>query len=298
LPSPFAPSRPSAGKVRLAQWFYRVANRSNAPFVVDATLYPERLRFRLKPHLGARAMAYLMNGYEPETTELLDRLYESGTILDVGENIGLIAVPLAVRTRGRADRQRHVIAFEALPSNHQALVWNVHANGLESLIRPLPIALGAERKQVKIQIEGDDPSRTGTVNILPSTFKFRQIDLEIHRLDDLLEDGSIPHDVTLVKIDTDGYDLEVLRGARRLLVEHRPMCHVELNLHCLGWHGQTIDDVLGFAEERRYRLFSQTGYNSGRLAVYEPGMAFFDNALLVPTEIVGDPRIASLIRAA
>jgi FkbM family methyltransferase len=282
------------GKVRAAQAVYRMANRANAPFLITTTLYPEAFRFRLNLTSAHERMAFLMNGYEPETTELLDRMYENGTVLDVGANVGLVAVPLAARTRDRADRLPHVIAFEALPSNHEALVWNLSANHLESVVQAFPLALGAERKRVKIQIEGDDPARTGTANILPSAWDFKQIDLEVYRIDDLVEEEVIPRDVTVVKIDTDGYDLEVLRGARTMLEQQRPICLAELNLHCLGWHQQTLDDVLRFAEDVRYRVLTQTGYNSGVFVLYRPGTAFFDNALLVPYERVDEPRIRAI----
>lgn len=275
---------PIRGKVRIGQFLYRIANRRSAPFTVTAQLYPERFTFRLNLTSAHERMAFLMNGYEPETTALLEAFYQGGTILDIGANIGLVAIPLAARTRSRAGAEPHVMAFEALSSNHEALVWNVRENDLESAMRTLPIALGAERKRVKIQIEGDDPARTGTANILPARFKFKEIDLEVHSLDDLWRDRMIPDDVTLIKIDTDGYDLEVLRGARRLLAQQRPACHVELNLHCLGWHNQTLEDVLGFVEGIGYELLSQTGYNSGRFIPYRRGMPFFDNALLLPTE--------------
>lgn len=87
-----------------------------------------------------------------------------------------------------------------------------------------------------------------------------------------------------MKIDTDGYDLEVLRGARQLLAQQRPACHVELNLHCLGWHNQTLEDVLDLVEGISYELLSQTGYNSGTFVPYRRRMPFFDNALLLPME--------------
>lgn len=274
------------GKVRAGQMLYRLANRENNPFVITTTLFRERFVFRLNLTSAHERMGFLMNGYEPETTALLERLYQGGVILDIGANIGLVVIPLARRTRDRASSLPHVFAFEALPSNHEALASNVKANGLDDIITTLPIALGAERKQVKIQIEGDDPSRTGTANILPADLEFKAIDLEVIPLDDLIENGLIPSDITLIKIDTDGYDLQILRGARRLLTRQRPVCHVELNLHCLGWNHQTLEDVLRFIESIDYELLSQTSDNSHVFRRYLRGMPFFDNALIVPSEKV------------
>jgi len=277
---------PLRGKVRLGQLFYSLANRAKQPFSIETTLYAERLRFRLNLTSAHERMAFLMNGYESDTVELLDALYSGGTILDIGANIGLIAVPLSVRTANRATSAPHIYAFEALPSNAASLAENVRLNALETRIRVLPRALGSERKQVHIQIEGDDPSRTGTANILPESYDFQKIALEIERLDDIIASGDVPADVSLIKLDTDGYDLEILRGARTLLRERRPLCHVEMNLICHGWHGTTLDDAIAFANELDYDVYVQTAYSSGVFRRYSPELPFFDNMLMIPRENV------------
>ena len=263
-----------------------MANRTRQPFSIETTLYSDRLRFRLNLTSAHERMAFLMNGYESDTVSLLDSLYSGGTILDIGANIGLIAGPLAARTAKRATSAPHIFAFEALPSNSASLAENVRLNALDARIRVLPRALGSERKQVHIQIEGDDPSRTGTANILPDSYDFQKIALEIERLDDVIASGDIPADVSLIKLDTDGYDLEILRGARTLLRERRPVCHVELNLICHAWHGVTLDDAVAFAGELDYDVYVRTAYSSRVFRLYRRELPFFENVLLIPRENV------------
>jgi hypothetical protein len=58
-----------------------------------------------------------------------------------------------------------------------------------------------------------------------------------------------------IKIDVDGYDLNVLRGARALLRSERPVIFGEFSAHCLRWHQQSIADVIREAGEIGYSVW-------------------------------------------
>jgi hypothetical protein len=58
-----------------------------------------------------------------------------------------------------------------------------------------------------------------------------------------------------MKLDTDGYDLFVLMGAKGLLERAQPPILGEFSAHCLNWHGQTVADVRDFVDTFDYRVF-------------------------------------------
>ncbi len=211
-------------------------------------------------HSWLQRIAFLTGGYEPDTTRFLSdlsaRLGSSGYMLDVGANVGLIAIPYA--KMGPHDSLR-VLAVEAVPDNAAALRRNVASNGLEKAIAVLPLALGAERKIVDIQVEGDlrGGEGTGTANILPdgSTYECVRQQIEVETLDALAAAGRAPDGCNVMKIDTDGYDLMVLQGAGEFISRNRPVIFGELAKHCLGWHGQSISDVVAWAAKRRYEVW-------------------------------------------
>ena len=60
-----------------------------------------------------------------------------------------------------------------------------------------------------------------------------------------------------MKIDTDGYDLFILKGAKLLLTESRPLIYGEFSAHCLGWHGQTVIDVIEYMKSFKYCVYSK-----------------------------------------
>jgi FkbM family methyltransferase len=276
------------GKVAIGNYFYKFFVRRGAtPFAVETTLFPEKLIFRLDLDCAHERMAYLMGQYEQETAAFLIDLWHGGSFLDVGANIGLISLPIAARLKARTNSPcSFIYAVEAMPSNFLALCTNISLNKLDRLIVPINIGVGAEEGETSIQIEGDDAERTGTANVLP-TGSGHSVPLKIRPIDLLVAQKQLPGDIALIKIDTDGYDFEVLKGAQKLLRENRPLIYAELDEHCLSWHGYGINDVRAYLDGIDYyvwpmKSFSPPSFNSMVTPEYKM------NCLVVPKERAND----------
>lgn len=269
---------PFRGRVRAGMSLYRLLHRPGDVWQVETALFPERLRFRLNLQSAHERMAWLMNGYEPTTTDLFASLHRDGSILDVGANIGLIALPLARRTR-----DARLFAFEPVPSNFVALTRHIEWNRLDHRITPFPFALGDRDGMTEIAVEV--PGQSGTANILPAYPDANHFEIELRTIDSLISDGTVPGRIDLVKLDTDGYDLHVLRGATKMLREHRPIIYAELNDHCLHWHGERVEDAEALLRQYEYELLPRIGGPDERRFRRTPPLRPFDaDALLVPAE--------------
>jgi FkbM family methyltransferase len=157
-----------------------------------------------------QAEAYLVGGFESELVRFVGReLAHGGVFVDVGANIGLIALPVAA-----ADRRIQVIAFEPHPGNAARLRANLAANpGLRVEVREL--ALGAAPGQV--HLESDDPRHTGWFRVSPDG---HGVLARMETLDEELPSG----DIDVLKIDAEGSEPAILRGAEQLLSERRVGC--------------------------------------------------------------------------
>lgn len=273
---------PFRGKVRIFLLFYRLLGLSKRHIVLETRLRrPVAFRAELDLHAWLQRLAFLTGGYEEDTVDFLVRLHRfagSGYLLDVGANIGLIAIPFAKLTGGR------VVAVEAVPDNVIVLRHNVAANDLNDAITILPVGLGDEAKIVQIQVEGDLQAGegTGTANILPdgSSYECVRQELRIERLDAL----ALPDGCSVMKIDTDGYDLKVVMGGVEFLQRNRPIVFGEFSAHCLAWHGQSVEDVIAFARTHGYETWRRQG-TSWRFAPFaESTDKFEQDLLLVPRE--------------
>lgn len=134
---------------------------------------------------------------------LLHLLREGDLFLDIGANIGSYAVLASGVCRSET------WAFEPDPSTRDHLERNVSINDLDGLITVFGCALGAARGDVPFTIGRDAENRVAT----DRDENVRIVRQE--RLDDLLGDAS----PTMAKIDVEGYEEEVLRGAGALLAK-------------------------------------------------------------------------------
>ena len=147
--------------------------------------------------------------YEPRLSALLRTT--QGTVVDVGANIGFITV--------RAARAAsHVIAIEPHPTRFRYLERNVALNGLRN-VTCINCAVGrAEGEMVLYDVDPTLGPRSLDVSATPGRGRCYRVPLRT--LDSLVQDAD------LVKIDVEGYEEEVLRGATELLGS-RPLLVVE-----------------------------------------------------------------------
>lgn len=158
--------------------------------------------------------------WAPELLDLLatDLLATGGTLLDIGANIGLVAVPATEKCPIRT------FAFEPDPRNAELLARNIGLHGLGERIEIHAKALWSEAGALRLR---RDPRNHGDQRLLPqgtSDQAHRQVPLA--RLDSLVEAEQLAGPV-VAKIDTQGAEVDVLQGAGDLL-EHIDYAIVEV----------------------------------------------------------------------
>jgi FkbM family methyltransferase len=194
----------------------------------------------------------------PDIAAMTSLVRPGDVVADVGAFIGTVSIPLAdaVGPSGR------VIAFEAMPE-HAALVrHNAAANGygdrvqvVNVLISPRTGRIAAQRFDMSsastwysVDGFGRDEDVAASHDALP---------IESTTLDAWFAANGQPGDrpLSLLKIDVEGMELDVLHGAQALIERHRPALQVETAAHQLQRYGATVADVDTFLRSRGYRLY-------------------------------------------
>lgn len=277
------------GRTRIFLELYRLLHLKDQHVIVRTGLRrPVDFNAELDLHSWLQKVAFLTGGYEPDTVEFLLRLHRagggSGYLLDVGANIGLISIPFVKATSGPSPR---AIAVEAVPDNVRALRNNVSLNELTSQLTVVPVALGDEPGWKDIQVEGDLQAGegTGTANILAdgSLHPCVRQKIQLQTLDELASAGTVANGCSVIKIDTDGYDLKVLQGGTQFLQRERPMIFGEYAAHCMAWHGQDLAQVQTFCEQLNYEVWRRV-MPGWRFSLAASGSDFIQDLLLVPRE--------------
>jgi FkbM family methyltransferase len=144
-------------------------------------------------------------GYEERFDAALLAAIRSGdTVWDVGANVGLYTEKFV----GLAGPSGRVVAFEPSPKNVETLRGRFEGNGSVTIH---PVALSDRTGIVTFYANGDDAGVTDS--LVERTPNATRHEVQAHRGDDYRQ--SFPPDV--IKIDVEGFELEVLRGLRDVL---------------------------------------------------------------------------------
>lgn len=143
---------------------------------------------------------------------------EASTFLDIGSYTGLFALAVA-----RANPAIQSYAYEIVGENYLLLWENVLHNDLGDRVHPRLVAVGGEDGEIRIPYAQSTGQLASSVDIGWSTD--HGVRVPMRRLDELHLDS--PGPVTL-KIDVEGFEMEVFDGAQAFLAKHRPdmVCEV------------------------------------------------------------------------
>lgn len=194
--------------------------------------------FRLYGSATSAAHTAMRKGlFEPEETDVLRRVLAiSDVFVDVGANIGFY-VCLACHAG------RHPVAIEPQPKNLRLLYKNLRANGYDDVE---VVEQAVADKPGTAMLYG--PSGTGA-SVIPGWAHQHtgyHSAISLTTLDTLLE-ARFAGKRLLIKIDVEGAEFLVLKGAAATLARHpRPVWMVELCLHEFHPQGMNPDYLATF----------------------------------------------------
>jgi FkbM family methyltransferase len=174
--------------------------------------------------------------YEPEETAFIRQHLSSGSVfVDVGANIGFFSV-LAARLVGNTGR---VYAFEPDPENAAILAQNVATLPHPGTVNIIQVGAGSQSQVGYLFRCADNfgDHRLFDTGETDADGRMRQtIPIRIQRIDDIL---GAEKRVDLVKVDTQGFEVEVFRGMEQTLQKFRPLLLFEFwpfGLRGAGYH--------------------------------------------------------------
>jgi FkbM family methyltransferase len=199
----------------------------------------DRSRIRIKltrDDHGIHSAIYLFrDDYEPSVRHAIDRFVTPGSICyDIGANVGLWTLRMAEA----AGPTGAVHAFEPHPGNGAELSANAELSGF-STIQLFAHGLGDSECSAQLFV----PDDIGRASLAPETSGDRALAIRLRPLDAVWEEQGRP-EVAFVKMDVEGAEPLVLRGASRFFATARPVICCEINPGKLAALGFVPKDVL------------------------------------------------------
>lgn len=181
----------------------------------------------------------IKNGFEPDMVELFRSVAsDSEVILDVGANIGCTALLFS-------GLSKTVYAFEPSPTTFEFLEKNILRSGLKNIFLQ-NIGFGAESSESTLTFAPSNRSGGFVSNQTQASDGHTVEKIVIRQMDDVLKSLSISK-VNFIKIDVEGFEGHVLRGAKQTLTACKPIVVMELNHGALNIFQRTsVPDFFDF----------------------------------------------------
>jgi FkbM family methyltransferase len=234
-----SPLYPRAGRT-LARALARMPGR---PDTAVRTIRGVTYQLDLTDAIGASL--YYSGTFEAKTERLIESSVRPGmTTIDIGANFGYHTFRLAqcVGTQGR------VLAVEPMAEAWQRLLANAQLNDFP---------------QIAYRQVGLSDAELGVTSVafrshydIDGSRSIAEEDVRITTVDSLVAEEGLDQ-VDFVKLDVDGYEGKVLRGARATLEQWHPDVLFEISPGMMDEQDDRAEDLIAFLEGLGYRLVDE-----------------------------------------
>src|SRR5919112_6440647 len=188
--------------------------------------------------------------------EIIERFTpkEGDVVIDIGAHIGRYTIIGAKRvgTNGK------VVAIEANPSNFEMLNRNIKLNKLTNIIS-LNNAVYSKETKIKLYLPGEELGHTTYNTVMSDRAKNEDkfVEVNANTLDYFLQLKEIT-DVNWVKIDVEGAEFEVLKGANKILSDSKDIALL------IEVHGKnTYEPIIESLRSYNFKIDFEKTYENG-----------------------------------
>ena len=194
---------------------------------------------------------------EPVETKLFNDIIKNGEILlDVGANIGYFTLLMA-KLSGPSGK---VFSFEPEDKNFKILEKNVKINNYHNVV--------LEKKGVSdrngINKFFLSSKNTGMHSLQKIRDDVKEVKIDVIKLDDYFSALDLAEKISLIKIDVEGAEFQVLNGMKTILKNKNLKLLIEFIPEHLKKHGTNPGDVLKILEDNNFKIY-QINENTKKL---------------------------------
>ena len=211
--------------------------------------------FRMSPHFMFRAWEDFGNKPTSHFNQCIPACEGKSVFIDVGAHIGLYSLPASRRVR----QGGQVFAFEPSGNSYGYLLEHIAYNNIDN-IHPYQLIVGDTKKDAVPFYEHAISSspRNGLMQRKKrASDRFVETERRQISLDDFCAENHLSPDI--IKIDVGGAELLVLKGARAILTEHRPIMFLGVHPGDLTAIDQSTVELAAMLDELGYEVRAPDG---------------------------------------
>lgn len=225
--------------VRFLRW--QLASRAAEDKLVVPWIESARLMLKAKDW-GLTGNIYCGLQEYPDMAYALHTLEPSSLFVDIGANAGSYTV-LACAVRGARG-----ICFEPLPATYAHLLDNIRLNDLTERVRAYNIGIGEAPGE--LEFSNDENTKNHVLRPSERKSQTNTTKVEVLPLDEVLRD----EEPSLLKIDVEGFETSVIRGAQQTLRKD--------SLHSIVMELGGAGELYGFDEQELLRDMYALGFRA------------------------------------
>tara|TARA_Y100000034_G_scaffold119566_1_gene161507 strand:- start:390 stop:1103 length:714 start_codon:yes stop_codon:yes gene_type:complete len=180
--------------------------------------------------------------YRGEMVTFLKLCSGKSCFIDIGAFHGVFALAFISKNPNAS-----AYAIEPSPQSFNVLHINIELNPSYK-ITPFKFALGASDDKIKMK---------GRHQFIPIGNKEdapeQYTEVDIIKLDNFVSNNNIIPDI--IKIDTEGYEYDVLMGGKEFLKEYKPIISLEVHIPWLNNHGITSEQLVELIYSMGYKIY-------------------------------------------
>lgn len=196
---------------------------------------------------------FIMNysNYESKNSHFINNFIKKNDLcIDVGSHIGFFTMMFAALAK-------KVISFEPEKLNYRYLIYNINLNGFKNII-PINIGIGEknEKKNFIINLDNDGGhyiknKDTKSVKTRTNIYNYQTSTITVRKLDFYLSSKVIDTKIKFLKIDTEGNEINVLKGAHKILSSNFKPKFIMIENDSI----KNLTDIYNFLINYNYKIF-------------------------------------------
>ena len=195
-----------------------------------------------------QAWIYTFGSYELPTVKFIRSTLKPGAAcIDVGAQIGYITLVMA----SSQDRNVSVLSFEPEDANYAHLQRNLELNDLKN-VTTVQKAVSSEPGSIKLYLSADENAGTHSTVFVEGNVSEKFIEIPCTTLDDEISSRGMQR-LDLIKIDVEGAEIDVIRGATNTLKSLKPTIIAELS--------DALQEAAGFTCAQFKQYMIDLGYS-------------------------------------
>lgn len=173
---------------------------------------------------------------------------KSTLIFDCGSNFGFYSLYLA-----SLNENNQVIAFEASPKTYQELKKNIEENEFKN-IQCHNLALTNNENQTLTFFESSNDWES---SLIESNFNDKtKTNISSAKLDSFEDRIEKKNQHIVIKLDVEGYEMQVLDGAKKIIEKHSPIIILEFSIFIVKDNKFNYDYLKSFLAQYDYLIFN------------------------------------------